>query len=103
MNNVTLIGRLTKDVEIKTGYNQNSYCKVTLAIDRKDGTDFPRVTVFGKQAENLAKYQGKGSLIAIEGHIQTGSYEKDGQTIYTQDIIANHVEFLSFDKKGDEY
>lgn len=106
MNQITLIGRLTKDVEVKQGNNGKSYAKVTIAVDRqgKDKeTDFPRVTIFGTQAENLAKYQGKGSLIAIEGHIVTGNYEKDGQTVYTQDIIADRVEYLSRNKESEAY
>lgn len=105
MNQVTLIGRLTKDVEVKQGNNGKSYAKVSLAIDRpgKDKeTDFPRVTIFGTQAENLAKYQGKGSLIAIEGHITTGNYKKDGETIYTTDIVADRVEFLSWKNESEE-
>ena len=106
MNQVTLIGRLTRDVEVKHGNNGKAFAKVSLAIDRpgKDKeTDFPRVTIFGTQAENLAKYQGKGSLIAIEGHITTGNYEKDGQTVYTTDIIADRVEFLSWNKESEAY
>ena len=105
MNQVTLIGRLTKDVEVKKGNNGKSYAKVSIAIDRpgkEKETDFPRVTIFGNQAENLAKYQGKGSLIAIEGHITTGSYEKDGSTVYTTDIIADRVEFLSWKNESEE-
>lgn len=99
MNQVVLIGRLTKDVELKQG--RTPYCKVSLAIDRQtEGTDFPRVTIFGKQAENLAKYQGKGSLIAIEGHVTTGNYKKDGETIFTSDIVADRVEWLS-KKEGE--
>lgn len=105
MNQVTLIGRLTKDVEVRSGQNGKSFAKITIAIDRhgKDKeTDFPRVTVFGTQAENLAKYQGKGSLIAIEGHITTGNYQKDGETVYTTDIIADRIEFLSWNNKESE-
>ena len=106
MNQITLIGRLTKDVEVRQGNNGKVFAKVSLAIDRpgKDKeTDFPRVTVFGTQAENLAKYQGKGSLIAIEGHITTGNYQKDGETVYTTDIIADRIEFLSWNKESEAY
>lgn len=105
MNNITLIGRLTKDVEVRQGNNGKAFAKVSVAVNRpgKDNeADFPRVTIFGTQAENLAKYQGKGSLIAIEGHITTGNYEKDGETIYTTDIIADRVEFLSWNKESEE-
>lgn len=74
-----------------------------VAIDRpvKQGgekqTDFPRVTVFGKQAENCERYLAKGRLVGIQGRIQTGSYQnKNGETVYTTDVIADRVEFLEW-------
>lgn len=102
MNHCELIGRITKDIEvIYTGTKNMAMAKFTLAINGKDRTDFPRIVVWGTQAENLGKYCGKGSLVAVEGRIQTGSYEKDGQTIYTTDVIGERVEFLSWDKKDE--
>ncbi len=109
MNNVVLIGRLTRDPELR--YVPNSELAVatfSLAIDRptREGkekqTDFPRITVFGRQAENCEKFLEKGRLVAIQGRIQTGSYEnKEGVKVYTTDVIANNVEFLDWgDKKG---
>lgn len=98
MNIVTLIGRLTKDPEVRYTSSQMAVCTVTLAIDRptkEKATDFPRVVVFGKQAENLATYMKKGRMIAVSGSIQTGSYEKDGEKVFTTDVVANRVEFLS--------
>jgi single-strand DNA-binding protein len=104
MNNVILIGRLTKDPELKytTGQEQTAIANFTLAVDRprKQGqekqADFIRITVFGRQAENCDKYLAKGRQAAVSGRIQTGSYvNKDGQTVYTTDVIANSVEFLS--------
>lgn len=81
-------------------------CTFTLAIDRygkgEKKTDWIRITVIGKQAENCEKYLSKGSTVAIEGRIQTGSYEKNGQRVYTTDIYANRVEFLSRSTKVDE-
>ena len=83
----------------------------TIAIDRppkKDGTkgaDFPRITVFGRQAENCEKYLKKGLLVGIQGRLQTGSYtNKNGDKVYTTDVIAERVEFLQWanDKKQDE-
>ena len=75
----------------------------TIAIDRpprKDGTkeaDFPRVTVFGRQAENCERYLAKGLLVGIEGHLQTGSYiNKTGDKVYTTDVVADRVEFLEW-------
>ena len=106
MNQVLLIGRLTRDVEVQHGNNGKAFANVSLAIDRpgKDKeTDFPRVTIFGTQAENLAKYKGKGSLIAIEGRITTGNYQKDGETVYTTDIIADRIEYLSWNKESEAY
>lgn len=97
MNNVVLIGRLTKDPEV--AYTQNSHtalARFALAVDRvvKSGeekkADFPRIIVFGKQAENCGKYLKKGSLICVLGRIQTGSYQnKNNVTVYTTDIVAN--------------
>lgn len=102
MNSVVLIGRLTREPEIRyTSGSQMAIASFTVAVDRptKKGeekkTDFPRVTVFGKQAENCEKYLAKGRLVGIQGRLQTGSYEnKDGATIYTTDVIADRVEFL---------
>lgn len=104
MNNVVLIGRLTKDPELRyTSNNQMAVATFTLAINRpvKQGqekqADFPRITVFGKQAENCEKYLAKGRLVAIQGRIQTGSYKnKNGDTVYTTDVIADRVQFLEY-------
>lgn len=105
MNSVTLIGRLARDPELNN-QGQVAICRITLAVDRpprKDGerqADFIRITVFGKQAETCSRYLSKGRQIAVQGRIQTGSYNnKDGQTVYTTDVIADRVEFLG--SKGD--
>ena len=75
----------------------------TVAIDRptrsgqEKKTDFPRVTVFGRQAENCEKFLAKGRLVGVQGRIQTGSYtNKDGVTVYTTDVVADRVEFLEW-------
>jgi single-strand DNA-binding protein len=110
MNNVSLIGRLTKDVELKyIPSSEMAVATFTLAIDRPVGqgkekqADFPRITVFGKQAENCEKFIGKGRLVGITGRIQTGKYEgKDGKTVYTTDVVANNVEFLDYADKKEE-
>lgn len=103
MNNVELIGRLTRDPETRYTSGQTAVANFTLAIDRpprKDGekeADFPRVVVFGTQAENCEKYLKKGRLVAIQGRIHTGSYEnKNGETVYTTDVVASRVEFLEW-------
>ena len=107
MNSVTLIGRLTKDPDVRyISENQTAVASFTVAIDRpvKAGqekkADFPRVTIFGKQAENCEKYLAKGRLVGVQGRIQTGSYtNKDGVTVYTTDVVADRVEFLEWGEK----
>ena len=103
MNVTILIGRLTKNPELKEG--NTPMTSFTIAVDREgksDETDFPRVTVFGKQAENCVRYLSKGSLVAIRGVIRTGQYtDRDGKTVYTTDVVANRVQFLS-PKNGGE-
>lgn len=102
MNSVVLIGRLTRDPELRyTPNTQTAVTHFTLAIDRpvqsgqERQADFIRITVFGKQAETVSRYLQKGSQAAVSGRIQTGSYKnREGQTVYTTDVIANRVEFL---------
>lgn len=97
MNSVSLMGRLTRDPEVRQSQS-GTVTAFTLAIDRptKDKqTDYPRVVTFGRQAESCAKYLKKGSQVGVTGSLQTGSYEKDGERRYTTDVIANRVEFLS--------
>ena len=98
MNNVVLIGRLTKDPETRYS-GETAVTTFTLAVDRpmsKDKTaDFIRIVTFGKTAELCEKYLAKGRQIAIQGRIQTGSYEdKDGKRVYTTDVVADRVQFL---------
>lgn len=110
MNSVVLIGRLTRDPEIRyTASTQMAVATFTVAIDRPvraggdKQTDFPRVTVFGKQAENCEKYLAKGRLVGIQGRLQTGSYQnKDGVTVYTTDVVADRVEFLEWGDRQQE-
>ena len=98
MNNVVLIGRITKKPELNYTTSNMAVTKFTIAVDRgKDkGADFIRITVFDKQAESVCRYMDKGRQIAVLGKIQTGSYDdrNTGQKVYTQDIIADRVEFL---------
>ena len=97
MNNVTLIGRIANDLEIKSTANGTPVCQFNLAVNRfGEGADFIPVVVYKKQAENLAEYTVKGSQIAVSGRIQTRSYEaKDGTKRYTTEVIASKVQFLS--------
>lgn len=107
MNNVTLIGRLTKAPELRyIPESEMAVATFTVAIDRmgkEKKADFPRITVFGKSAENCEKYLDKGRLVGIQGRIQTGSYKnKDGATVYTTDVVADRVEFLEWGDKADK-
>jgi single stranded DNA-binding protein (ssb) len=106
LNNVVLIGRLTKDPELRyIPESQNAVATFTIAVDRpmaKDKqADFIRITVFGKPAENCERFLTKGRLVGVQGRIQTGSYKnKDGVTVYTTDVIADRVEFLEWGDKA---
>lgn len=99
MNIVALIGNLTKDVELRYTTDQKPIARFSIAVNDGYGdskrTSYIPIVVFGKQAENADRYLSKGSKVAVNGRIQTGSYEKEGRTIYTTDIIASNIEFLS--------
>lgn len=118
MNNVVLIGRLTRDPELRyiPGSGQ-AVTKFSLAVDKglskdkkqemesqnKPTADFINIVVWGKQAENAANYLAKGRLVAVQGRLQSGSYEdKDGKRVYTTDIVASNVEFLEWGDKQTE-
>ena len=108
MNKVFLIGRLTRDPELRYSADNNAVCRFSIAIDRdfsgsngERATDFINIVVFNKQAENVQKYISKGSQVAIDGRIQTGSYEKDGVKRNTFDVVANRVQFLDSKNKGN--
>lgn len=103
MNKAVLLGRLTRDGDLRysTGENAMAVLKNTIAVDRKVkkdanvSTDFISIIAFGKTAENIDKYFHKGSKIAIIGHIQTGSYtNKDGVKVYTTDIVVDEFDFV---------
>lgn len=100
MNTVILIGRLTKDPEVRYIESQLAIARFSIAVDREGkekGADFPSIIVFGKQAENCERYLSKGRKVAIQGSIQTGSYtNKDGNKVYTTEVVANRVEFLDW-------
>ena len=106
MNKIMLMGRLTKDIEVNTT-GKTSYCKFTLAVNRKfkkEGqadVDFINCTAFGNTAEVMGKYLGKGRQIAVTGRIQTGSYEKDGQKVYTTDVMLEEFHFADSKKANN--
>ena len=105
MNSVVLIGRLTKDVDLRYSNNQTAVGRFSLAVGRNDkdkNCDFINCIAFGKSAENLEKYVKKGNKVAISGRIQTGSYtNKEGNKVYTTDVVAERVEFIE-SKKQEE-
>ena len=106
MNKVILIGRTTKDIDLRysTGEKQTAIARFTLAVNRyrkDDGADFISCVAFGKTAENLDRYVNKGDKVGIIGHIQTGSYEKDGRKIYTTDVIVEETEFLATQRESE--
>lgn len=106
MNNAIIIGNLTRDPETRetTGQNPTTICRFTVAVNdgygERQHTSFIPVKVFGRTAENCGKFIAKGSKVCVRGRIETGSYQKqDGTKVYTTDLVANEVEFLS-EKKG---
>lgn len=110
MNKVIIIGRFTRDPEIKysTGENANATARFSLAVNRrfknKEGNydaDFINCVAFGKTAEFIEKYFTKGMAIGITGRIQTGSYtNKEGQKVYTTDVVVEETEFVESKNKG---
>lgn len=109
MNKVCLMGRLTKDPDIR-GEGSSLCARYSLAVDRRfkdnDGnyqTDFINIIVFGKGAEFAEKYLKKGTKVVVTGRIQTGSYtNKDGQKVYTTDVIAEDQEFAESKSSGTQ-
>lgn len=108
MTNVTvLVGRWVRDCEVMTvGDKGTTLAKNTIAVDhpyKKDNPAFLRVVMWGKTGELANQYTSKGSQIAIEGHLETGSYEdKDGKKIFTTDVVANSVKFLNSKPQGGQ-
>lgn len=102
INRVVLVGRLTKDPELRYTPSGVPVTRFTIAVNRtftnqqgERETDFINCVAWRKQAENLANYMRKGSLIGIDGRIQTGSYEgQDGKRVYTTEVVADSVQFL---------
>lgn len=106
MNRVCLIGRLTTKPELRTTSGGLSTTRFTLAVNRNFSNaqgereaDFISVVAWRKQAENICQYLDKGSLVSVEGRIQTGSFDdKDGNKRYTTDVVADQVNFLESKK-----
>lgn len=102
INRVVLVGRLTKDPELRYTPSGVAVCRFTLAVNRQFSNqqgerqaDFINVLTWRKQAENVANYLHKGSLAGLEGRIQTGSYDgQDGKKVFTVEVVADSVQFL---------
>ena len=102
LNRAILIGRLTRDPELRYTGSGVALVRFNVAVDRKftnqqgeRGADFIDITAWRALAENCAKYLQKGSLVGIEGRIQTGKYDnQEGRTVYTTDVVADDVRFL---------
>lgn len=109
MNRVALIGRLTKDPELRTTQSGTSVCSFNLAVNRRVQTsgqpdaDFISCVAWGKSADNMTTYLHKGSLIGVEGRIQTSSYDnKKGERVYKTHVVAENIQFLE-PKSNDKY
>lgn len=102
INRTVLVGRLTKDPELRSTPNGVNVGTFTLAVNRtftnaqgEREADFINVVVFKKQAENVERYLSKGSLAGVDGRLQTRSYEnKDGQRVFVTEVVADSVQFL---------
>lgn len=106
INNVSIVGRLTRDPELRYSGSGTAICNFNVAVNRpfnsQDGqnADFINVVVFRKNAEALANYQRKGNLIGLTGRIQTRNFEgQDGKTVYVTEVVADSVQFL--ESKGN--
>lgn len=109
MNCVSIVGRLTRDPDVRYTNSGLSVARFTVAVDRRvkkesnqQNADFPSVVAFGKTAEFIEQYFSKGMKIGITGRLQTGSYEdRDGKKVYTTDVVAENVEFIE-SKRAEE-
>ena len=109
INNVVLVGRVTKDIELKVTPTGKSVCSFSLAVNRKfvqDGerqADFINCQLWGKSAETLEKYGKKGMLIGVEGRLQTRNYiNQQGQTVYVTEVVVESFTFLEKKQSNDQ-
>lgn len=110
LNSVTMTGRLTKDIDLRYTQGGDAVGSFILAVDRrfKNGNgereaDFVNCVIWRKSAENLAKYASKGSMIGVEGRIQTRNYENNqGTRVYVTEVVVNNFAFLSSNKGNNQ-
>lgn len=104
MNKCVMIGRIVRDPDIRQTQSEMTVARFSIAVDRRTkggGADFPSCVAFGKVAESIGKWLKKGTKVAVEGRLQTGSYtNKDGRKVYTCDVIVESWEFC--ERKGAE-
>ena len=109
-NKVTLVGRISTDLELRYTGSNKAYCRFNLAVNKnykneygEYETDFIPVTVWGKPAENLVQYQNKGSLILVDGSISVNNYtDKDGNNRTSFEVMTSNVQFLNSKRTNDE-
>lgn len=108
MNKVFLMGRLTKDTEIRNADSDKKVARCSIAVNRsfkregdEQNADFINLVAFRNQADFLERFGRKGVKLIVTGHIQTGSYEKDGTRVYTTDVIVEQLEFAESKKSDD--
>lgn len=102
MNQINLIGRLTRDPELRFTQTNKAICEFDIAVNRigQEQTDFITCVVWEKQAENLTKYQSKGSLIAVNGALRVDKYQnQEGENRYKTYVLATNIEYLSSKKE----
>ena len=103
MNNVILMGRLTRDIELNYSKNGKAFIRFAIAVNRiGEGTDFINCVAWEKTAETIAEYFKKGQRILVQGSIRTGSYERNGQTVHTTDILVSRFEFVESNKQSEK-
>ena len=109
MNKAILVGRLTKDPELKTTGSGVSVCSFTIAVNRRfrnaEGNydaDFINCVAWRQQAEFLAKFFAKGRMVGLVGSIQTRSYDKDGQRVYVTEVVADEISFVDSKSSGGD-
>lgn len=105
MNIAILVGRLTRDPELKFLQSGTAVCNFTLAVDKPFGdkeADFIPIVVWGKIGEACGNNLGKGRLVAVNGRLQIRTYEKDGQKRYITEVVASEVKFLDYGKKSEK-
>lgn len=105
MNQINLVGRITKDLELRKTSSSKSVCEFNLAVNRvgSENADFITCVVWNQQAENLAKYQSKGSLIGVSGSLRVEQYQdKEGNNRYKTYVLTSNIEYLSSKPKENE-